>query len=320
MLNEVTLMKIEMRIRLRSHDVGRLLGWCAMALLLTSLAGCKTADKAPLPAEAELGAEAATTTAEPAAEAEDVLVAAATTPPPEAPQPVVEPAVATEVAAPADPAMQAEPVIPAAPATPDEPLALVPEDSGGELPARRSSYMSDRGADLLDTFGIQIGGGGTLYARARLTKFGMLGAGFFKGKWLGIHSRAVGLWREKRLEGGVSVLYESEYERSEMRGNSFMQDEMFLPTSSRRPNKRGWLPIDKRVWELADDDYHWADIGLGVGLLAVAAEVHVSPFEIADFLLGIYGVDVANDDARNRPAEETPGAAEPSTPVGPTTE
>ena len=183
------------------------------------------------------------------------------------------------------------------------PLAIEPEPVAATEevhPSAASTYFSDRGYDFLDMLGVRVGGGSTVYLRARPTKFAMLGAGFFRGKWFGLHGRAAGRWREKRHEGGALVLYEVQYERSAPCGNAFMCDETFLPTSSERPRRRGWLPIDKSVWELADDDHHWADLGLGAGLLAVAADAHVSPFQMADFLLGILGIDIADDDARNR--------------------
>jgi len=308
-------MTTEKPIHYRRHMLGLPLSVCTTALLLVCLVGCRSTNKAQLPAEAELGVEAiaeaegaATTATDPVTVPEDMPATPSATPTAVAPaaaaaptplEPAPQPAIATVAPTPVQPATPAEPVVT------DEALAPPVEANIDESPAetkQRSPYMSDRGADFLDIFGIRIGGGGTVYGRLRLTKFGMLGAGFFKGRWCGTHGRAAGLWREKRIEGGVSVLYETEYDRSEMRGNSFVQNEMFLPTSSRKPRKNGLLPIDKRTWELQDDDYHWGDFGIGIGLLAVAAEVHVSPFELADFLLGIYGADVADDDTRNRPA------------------
>ena len=196
---------------------------------------------------------------------------------------------------------------PPAPVAEPEPVAVAEEAQ----PSAASTYFSDRGYDFLDMLGIRIGGGSTVYLRARPTKLAMLGAGFFNGKWSGLHGRAAGHWREKRHEGGALVLYEVQYERTEPCGNAFMSDETFLPTSSARPRRNNRLSIEKSTWELADDDYHWADLGLGLGLLAVAADAHISPFQMADFLLGILGIDIADDDARNRAPGAQSEAADP---------
>ena len=229
----------------------------------------------------------------------DEKAAAEPSPEPEQPEPRV-----IKAPAPSAPAVdersitmpdEPEPA-PVAPVAEPEPVAVT-EDA---QPSAASTYFSDRGYDFLDMLGIRVGGGTTVYLRARLTKLAMLGGGFFKGKYRGLHGRAVGRWREKRHEGGALVLYEVQYERSDFCGNEFMCDETFLPRSSARPRRKGWLPIDKSAWELADDDHHWADLGLGAGFLAVAADAHISPFQMADFLLGILGIDIADDDARSR--------------------
>jgi len=243
------------------------------------------------PAVETTSSSAPATGAEPAPTAEALPTSDTPQPQPTS-EPKDEPKAAAE--APSVATVTAMPKPESADAATPEPMAVALQ------PAQTGNYFADRGHDFLDMFGLQIGGGTTLFARIRITKLAMLGAGFFRGKYFGLHGRAAGYWREKRLEGGALVLYEIQYERTDQHGNAFVNDEAALPTNSARANPKGWMPLTKSTWELADDDYHWADVGLGAGLLAVAADAHVSPFQMVDFVLGIFCIDIADDDARNR--------------------
>jgi len=192
-----------------------------------------------------------------------------------------------------------------------------PDAAAQKRPSMAMTYLKDRSADFFDMFGIRAGGGDTIYARLRVTKLGMLGAGFFRGKWFGSHGRCVGSWREKRYEGGISALYEVKYERELFFGNASLYDASMFSTTSVQRDKNGRIPIEKMTFELADDDHHWADLGIGAGLMPVALDLHVSPLHLCDFILGIVCIDICDDDARNRPAAAAPDAETSESPALP---
>jgi len=161
------------------------------------------------------------------------------------------------------------------------------------------TYLADRGLDFLDMLGIKLGGNDTLFVRARATKLGMAGLGYFKGRWCGLHGRSVGCWREERVEGGGSFLYLIQYEREPLRGNAFLFADTF--SKGNVPDEpEGFAPMNEFAWEIKDGDHHWIDVGVGVGLVAVALEVEVSPRQVLDFVLGILCLDICEDDARAR--------------------
>ena len=149
-------------------------------------------------------------------------------------------------------------------------------------------YLSERGWDLMDIMGLRFGGGDTFYVRARATKLGIVGLGFFTGNWFGFRRRAAGYWREERIEGGVSLCYFIKYKREPVRGNSFLLSDRF-PKLTPAPDPWG-------TTEIQDPDFHWFDIGVGVGLIAVALDVEVSPREVLDFVFGIFCLDICQDD------------------------
>ena len=161
-------------------------------------------------------------------------------------------------------------------------------------------YCVDRGSDFMDMLGVRIGGNRTFYVRARATKLGMVGAGYFEGRWIGSHGRSAGAWRELRKEGGVSLAYVSDYERLPIRGNRFLFEDTF-----RKQNEQS------NTWELDDDDYHFLDLGVGVGIMAVAMDLDFHPREVIDFVLGILCIDLYEDDLGNRYTRPEKGSLEP---------
>ena len=161
-------------------------------------------------------------------------------------------------------------------------------------------YFVDRGFDFMDMLGIRVGGNRTFYVRARATKVGMVGAGYFEGRWLGSHGRSAGAWRELRKEGGVSLAYVSDYERRPLKGTRFLFEDTF-----RKQNEQS------NTWELDDDDYHFLDLGVGIGIMAVALDLDFSPREAIDFVLGILCIDLYEDDLGNRYTRPEKGSIEP---------
>lgn len=315
--------------------------WSAAIVAILALVGCRSTDTIAPAAPADEAVEAVTepenttpaapgtaaepepkveavATPEPGAPAEAKAEAPAPTPPGPEPKPQAEATAKAEALPPepkAEPVAEPQPEAPAATEVVPEPE---PEPACAEEHARPgmvATYLKDRGADFMDMFGVRVGGGDTIYARLRLTKLGMLGAGFFRGKWFGSHGRAAGSWREKRYEGGISVLYEVRYERERFFGNKSLYDGRIFSTTSEQIDKNGRLQMEKMTFELADNDHHWADLGLGAGIMPIALDIHVSPLQFCDFALGLLCIDICDDDARHRPAAAAPEAEAPEPPA-----
>ena len=98
----------------------------------------------------------------------------------------------------------------------------------------------------------------------------------------GFRGRSAGIWREKRKEVGVSLLYYQQVERTPIKGwvESFRSDKMDLDTAAvyANNNDRSFL-------------------GIGATIQAgVLVDVNVRPMQAADFVLGWFTIDILDDD------------------------
>jgi hypothetical protein len=157
------------------------------------------------------------------------------------------------------------------------------DDPEVEPPARTPAplrYLSARGLDLLDIVSARIAMGPGLLAHARATRFiaagvGLLGkpepwGGFeFKKYGLGWVLREGGLWTERRAEIGISTFYYCESEPHLLGGNR----------ATFEPESRGLF-----------------DFGGELHLFLVGAAAEVRPDEAIDFVTGLFGFDLLDDD------------------------
>ena len=155
------------------------------------------------------------------------------------------------------------------------------QDSGN--PTRTQAalhYLAARGLDLLDIASARVAIGPGMLAHVWATRWiaagiGSLGkpessGGFELKKFgLGWMLREGGLWTERRAEIGISVFYYCESEPHLLGGNRI----------SFEPESRGLF-----------------DIGAEVHFLLIGAAAEVRPDQALDFLLGIFGIDLLDDD------------------------
>ena len=180
-------------------------------------------------------------------------------------------------------------------------------------PRDAHSWLSARGADMMDVFGLRLGVGVGLGAYVRITESAQLGF-MLRGPaetelvgasetarndsfevrgvpcvMVGTIGRYGGLWSERSRE--VMIPFYS------------TRDEVHSPIH--RTIIAGVVPLDGRA------DNWRGEIGGGVHLIIIGAEAEVRPLELIDFFAGLLGYDPAGDDV---PVGEA-GSGEPAPPA-----
>jgi hypothetical protein len=169
------------------------------------------------------------------------------------------------------------------------------------------NYFRDRAYDFLDIFELRIcaarhGAGFGLHARA--TALAQVGWIYFDGEKFGMDRRGIGLWRERKMEGGISLLHFSDVLDDVAYGNQFTDKD----SAWSRAQYRGIVRNDV-FWDDGRD--HPLSIGAEVQLLILpGVEIAVYPTEAVDFVVGFLTLDPWEDDLsriehrRIIPAEE----------------
>lgn len=153
-------------------------------------------------------------------------------------------------------------------------------------------YFADRFHDVLDVVRLRAGipdEGEGYGVKARVTSAAQLGYVNFDGSYAGINRRGIGVSREDREEGGISFLYFSEHAMQTRAGNTFLYGNTdWAKVRDRR------LERNKPYW----DDGQGDPLGIGaeVATPILALDLGVYPIEIADFALGIFTIDMMEDD------------------------
>jgi hypothetical protein len=165
----------------------------------------------------------------------------------------------------------------------------LPEPTTGSTIA---GYFVDRALDLADFFRFRFHaprGFRSVGFKVRGTALAQVGFIFFDGKSIGLDRRGVGIWRERRLEGGVSLLYFSKVHDEMIAGNRFT--DVNDPWS--RLHQRG-IVRNGRFWD--DGRLHPLSIGAEIQLFFFGTEFEVYPLEILDAPLGWFLLDSPQDD------------------------
>lgn len=156
-------------------------------------------------------------------------------------------------------------------------------------------YFRDRFFDLCDLFRFQIKIPRKEYCfniNARCTVLAQVGAGYFQGYNFGFDRRGAGLWREKKAEGGLSFLYFSSIENQMAFGNSFTDDQSDWSKFAPRGIVRN-LPH----WD--DGRYNPLSIGFEAQFFFLPGiNIGFYPEELFDFVTGIFGIDLKDDDLK----------------------
>lgn len=160
--------------------------------------------------------------------------------------------------------------------------------SAALLPACASSggvegYLSDRGGDLVDILQVHIMAGRVGAVQVDATRYLTLGVTYEDDAWAwGLHNRGVGQWTEDIRAHGL-ILGRHDENRvvgiprvSGSYGWDFGGDASYMQADP--GNALDWLTFR-------------ATVALGIGV-----DVELRVGEAIDFVLGIFTIDIANDD------------------------
>lgn len=204
----------------------------------------------------------------------------------EKPAPAAEPTLESE----SKPAPAAEP----APESTSEAVSAPEEKSsfGDKL----LWYLPNRICDLVDCFTIEIGGGPNARLDLHLTQACCLGAGYGNEYLFGWDRRFFG--GEKRFGEFDSIGYKADLFYLDVEKRDINNVFGSLPSYS--VNHSGVVDINAPEYESKKRDF-WA-LGIDLGLLYnVKVEIH--PVAIADFIAGLFFIDIEKDDYAPTPDE-----------------
>ncbi|MCK6474647.1 MAG: hypothetical protein L6R28_23250 [Planctomycetes bacterium] len=159
-----------------------------------------------------------------------------------------------------------------------ESLDMIGEDGAAMV----GNYFLHRFFDLMDIIDFSLGAGPGFLVNVRATKLAQFGGGYSKSWRVGMRGRSVGFWKEKRTEAGISLLYYQKMERERITGwvESIRAEEMDLDTAE--------------VYG-GDKDRSFTGVGFTVHA-GILVDVNVRPMQAADFVLGLFTIDVLEDD------------------------
>ena len=155
-------------------------------------------------------------------------------------------------------------------------------DDTPNLKVQTARYFLSRWYDLVDIVDFSFGAGPGFLVNAHATKFFQVGLGYSDAYRVGFRGRSAGVWREKRLEAGVSILYYQKVKRERITGwiEDFRTDKMDLDTTAVYAN---------------NNDRSYTGIG-GTFHALILVDFNVRPAQAADFILGWFGIDFLDDD------------------------
>jgi hypothetical protein len=160
--------------------------------------------------------------------------------------------------------------------------------SAALLPACASSggvggYLEDRGGDLVDILQLHVMAGKVGAVQVDATRFFTVGITYEDNAWAwGLHNRGVGQWNEDIIGCGLIL---GRHDENRVKGISHVS------------GSYGWDFSDGMDYSGANGDnpLDWltfrATVALGLGI-----DVEVRVGEAIDFVLGIFTIDLANDD------------------------
>lgn len=155
------------------------------------------------------------------------------------------------------------------------------------------AWFGDRGLDLADVGKVDLEFGRGFGVNAHLTELLQAGIGWWDGSSAGWRGRAFGVWEENRDHMGLGPFYWVDVDRKPSWGTTTLFEQEY--------SYNNWDLFEEAGNKAIDHD--WTEVGANVQLLAVGAQVAVSPIEIVDFAVGFvsFGLfDIMSDDIEAR--------------------
>ncbi|MCW8139616.1 MAG: hypothetical protein KIT58_12025 [Planctomycetota bacterium] len=121
--------------------------------------------------------------------------------------------------------------------------------------------------------------------------------GYYDFEKYGFQSRAAGIWRDK----GVDLLGPIDRKLRVVAGNDYLFESVdeFNEWYRRAPERANTVPLDYR-----QPRYHYiTDIHISMAFI-IGFELDFSPWQLVDFFLGWFHIDIVKDDQWNRTFDE----------------
>ncbi|GIW71193.1 MAG: hypothetical protein KatS3mg102_0735 [Planctomycetota bacterium] len=152
------------------------------------------------------------------------------------------------------------------------------------------SYLSDRAADLVDVFTVEVGFGPGLHADLKATDWLHLGVGYAQLRKAGLRGRDAVWMRDREVGLPLSAL---------LWVGAWREGAL---------ERLGHLHADVPDLLAYPDPWRRADLELGLSAGLVSVRLGLSPGQLLDFLAGLFGFDPAGDD-RGPPLAPPPSTA-----------
>ena len=149
-------------------------------------------------------------------------------------------------------------------------------------------YPVDRAKDFIDIVGVDFYWGQGVLANIRATKLVQAGIGKFDGCHASYATRACGVAEEIRAEAGLPLYYFTMYDRTA----TDMSNENFV---ERLAAETGYGEVKYNLTDPQDRSYY--QVGANAAVF-VGLGLNVDIFQVLDFGLGIFGLDIGKDDSR----------------------
>lgn len=168
------------------------------------------------------------------------------------------------------------------------------------------TYLEDRGNDIQDCFVFNGGVGPGFLVTAKATDFATVRAGWSDVDKIGILGRYAGSWNEYEL--GIPLLVgkrkiypdKIDYSVRKRLDEFYAEEGFFIFAAHTVPN----APHDGTGFSIeAKPISHMFDIATGATVGYVSFETGFSIVEFFDFLLGVCGIDILDDDTPPTPKE-----------------
>ena len=154
-------------------------------------------------------------------------------------------------------------------------------------------YVRDRAFDAADPFRANLSVGSGLHLNANATRAAALGAGRCEVTRIGIRRGQWGAWRESRWDANPIL---------PLLGDTRIH-KCYFGYVDGSTNRRSIGFAECFPTSMGDRTRGAFEVSANVHLLLPGVEVGFDPAEVIDFALGLFGVDLMNDDVRD-PFEE----------------
>ena len=165
------------------------------------------------------------------------------------------------------------------------PLRAESKIDGNVILERLALYIPNVLVDALDTFTVNIGFGAIAEARLMATRAVDVGAGYgLTAKMFKAHNRQYGFGIEEGWYWSFIFVGEESYT---IRDSTSLVDKYI-------EMRAGFPSPTRRCYDIFEGSRDYWAFGGALGLL-LDGEVYIHPVELADFVLGLFLIDIKND-------------------------